>query len=189
VVTDLDELLHDKAPEAMTTELDQVLLASTNGHRPAPAAPRRRRRANQATPGFVHLARIAALAITTLIAVASFVLSFSTLRDLAQMAGYRSSLAWIWPLVVDGSICQSTVAIVALAQYPTQKQHRRFFTATLAVAAATSISGNVLHALLPALPPIVSAIIAAVPPVALLASVHGLSVLVRFRPPARQAAQ
>lgn len=164
----------------------QLALASTNGHGTvAPAPPRRRRAAQPA--GFINLARIASLAITIAIAAASFALSFSTLRDLALHAGYSSSLAWVWPLTIDATIVQSTSAIVTLAGYSTQAKHRRFFWCVLAAAATTSVAGNVLHALLPHdLPPVVAAVIAAIPPLSLLATTHGLAVLVKFRPPARQ---
>jgi hypothetical protein len=168
--------------------IDQISLASTNGHRPAPAPAPRRRRAAQQPPGFINLARIASLAITIAIAAASFALSFSTLRDLALHAGYSPSLAWVWPLTIDATIVQSTAAIVTLAGYSSQRRHRQFFWAVLAAAATTSVAGNVLHALLPHdLPPVVAAVIAAIPPLSLLATTHGLAVLVKFRPPARQA--
>ena len=49
----------------------------------------------------------AALAMTLLLALAAFRLSFDALRDLAVLCGLRPSLAWLWPLVVDVTITQA----------------------------------------------------------------------------------
>jgi hypothetical protein len=118
---------------AMTDQLS--IIASTNGHRPAAArVPRRRRRRTQPTAALVNVTRWIALGITVGIGIASFVLSFATLVDLAHRAGYPAALAWLWPLAIDGTIVQATVAIVALAGYPTQSRHRKFFWSVLAVA-------------------------------------------------------
>lgn len=62
----------------------------------------------------------AALAMTLLLALAAFRLSFDALRDLAVLCGLRPSLAWLWPLVVDVTITQATVSLLALSrQEPT----------------------------------------------------------------------
>lgn len=62
----------------------------------------------------------AALAMTLLLASAAFRLSFDALRDLAVLCGLRPSLAWLWPLVVDVTITQATVSLLALSrQEPT----------------------------------------------------------------------
>lgn len=55
-----------------------------------------------------------ALAMTSLIAVGAFVLSFESLRDLAIRAGISVALAFLWPVIVDVTIAQSTVALVVL---------------------------------------------------------------------------
>ncbi|HEY2067295.1 MAG TPA: DUF2637 domain-containing protein, partial [Gemmatimonadaceae bacterium] len=108
---------------------------------------------------------------------------FATLCDLAHRAGYPQHLAWLWPLAVDGTIVQATIAVVALAAYTEQRRNRRFFWYVLTAAAAVSVAGNVLHALLPAeLPPALAAIVACVAPLSLLATTHGLAVLCRFQP-------
>lgn len=64
-----------------------------------------------------------------------------------------------------------------------QKNHRRavrFFWTFLIGATAVSLIGNVAHALLPILPRIVIQVgAAAVPPIALLAAVHGIALAVR----------
>src|ERR1700758_4728739 len=65
----------------------------------------------------------------------------------------------------------------------TQRNHRRavrFFWCFLIGATTVSLAGNIAHALLPYLPHVVVQIgAAAVPPVALLAAVHGIALAVR----------
>ncbi|MGW4326016.1 DUF2637 domain-containing protein [Nocardia sp. NPDC004573] len=60
-------------------------------------------------------ARWVATAMTVLIATGAFWLSFTALRSLAITAGVPQSEAWIWPLIIEGSMAQSTVALLALA--------------------------------------------------------------------------
>lgn len=134
------------------------------------------------TPALVSYARWTAVAITGFILVTSFMLSFATLSDLAHRAGYPTRLAWLWPLTVDGTIVQATMAIVALAAYRGQGRNRQFFWAVLASAAAVSVGGNILHAVIGTMPPILAAAISCVAPLSLLATTHGLAVLSRFRP-------
>jgi hypothetical protein len=57
-----------------------------------------------------------ALAMTTLLAACAFVLSFDALRDLAIRCGVRESLGWLWPVVVDVSIAQATMSLLALSR-------------------------------------------------------------------------
>jgi hypothetical protein len=65
----------------------------------------------------------------------------------------------------------------------TQRNHRRavrFFWGLLIGATLVSLIGNVVHAVLPYIPHVVIQIgAAAVPPVALLAAVHGIALAVR----------
>lgn len=137
-------------------------------------------------PTLVRTARRVAVSATGGIAVVSFVLSFAGLADLARRSGIPGLLAWLWPLAVDGTIVQATVAIVALAAYPAQARNRRFFWAVLVASAAVSVGGNVLHALIVGpVPPGLSAVIATVAPLSLLATTHGLAVMTRFDPEER----
>jgi hypothetical protein len=55
-----------------------------------------------------------ALTSTGLLAVFAFVLSFEALRDLAVRSGIAETLAWMWPVIVDVSIAQATLALLAL---------------------------------------------------------------------------
>lgn len=60
-----------------------------------------------------------ALGMTGLLAVCAFVLSFDALRDLAGRAGVRQELSWLWPIAVDASIAQCTVALLSLSRRST----------------------------------------------------------------------
>jgi hypothetical protein len=60
-----------------------------------------------------------ALAMTVALAGCAFVLSFGALRALAlNWAGYSPATAWLWPLAIDLSIAQSTLALLALTRAP-----------------------------------------------------------------------
>ncbi|WP_280463142.1 DUF2637 domain-containing protein [Nocardia carnea] len=56
-----------------------------------------------------------ATAMTALIAAGAFWLSFTALRALAVTAGIPAGEAWLWPLIIEGSMAQATVALLALA--------------------------------------------------------------------------
>jgi hypothetical protein len=142
----------------------------------------------------VRVTRAAAVLITVVIAVASFVLSFSSLWDLAARSAWPDRLAWLWPVIVDGTIVLATMAIVTLAGNRDQRGNRRYFWVVLCAAAVVSVSGNAVHAVIPGKAPLVpwlSAMIACVPPIALLATTHTLAILWRLRPnqPADTTAQ
>lgn len=134
-------------------------------------------------PSLIRRARRVAVFITAGIGLGSFVLSFAGLNDLVSRSGIPSNLAWVWPVTVDGTIIQATVAIIAFAPYPGQRRNRRFMWFVLATSAAVSVFGNILHALIGGpVSPALSAFIAAWPPLSLLATTHGLSILTRFKP-------
>ena len=125
---------------------------------------------------------VSAVVITTVIGIASFVLSFAALWDLATMAGVPRSLSWLWPVIVDGTILQATISVIALAQFEEQRSGRLFFWGVLITAALVSIGANAMHAFISdagTLHPALSAAIATVAPVSLLAATHGLGILVR----------
>jgi Protein of unknown function (DUF2637) len=56
-----------------------------------------------------------ALAMTFALAGCAFVLSFDALRDLAVALGMPADRAWLWPVAIDVSIANSTLALLALA--------------------------------------------------------------------------
>lgn len=132
-----------------------------------PAAPRK------AAPAVSRRVVVSAIAGTVLLAAGAFVLSFASLTDLAVMAGISATLAWIWPLIVDGLIVVATMSIVALAAHG--RQALWYPWALLAGGALVSVAANALHAILAAdgvVPAVVSALVASVPPVVLVAVTH-----------------
>lgn len=115
---------------------------------------------------------------TVLIGIGAFWLSFVALADLAARSGIASGQAWIWPLLVDGLIVVSTIAVVAL------DGSRGFWYpwALLICGALVSVAANALHAVVAAdasVPSMLAATVAAVPPLVLLASTHLTVVLTR----------
>jgi hypothetical protein len=56
-----------------------------------------------------------ALAMTFALAGCAFVLSFDALRDLAVTLGMPPDRAWLWPVAIDVSIANSTLALLSLA--------------------------------------------------------------------------
>jgi hypothetical protein len=143
-----------------------------------------RQRGTDGGGGVLRWTFAGAVAISTVIAIASFVLSFATLWDLATRAGLPRNLSWLWPVIVDGTILQATISVIALAPYESQRPARRFFWAVLATSALVSISSNGLHAFITggsSLHPALAAAIATVAPISLLAATHGLAMLSRAR--------
>lgn len=117
-----------------------------------------------------------AVGATVLIAIGAFVLSFAALTDLAERSGIQSNLAWIWPIIIDGMIVAATVAIVALNGF-----HRRamiypwsllFFGAIVSTAANSTHAILTVDSIVNGVPPLVSALVAAMPPIVLLAITH-----------------
>ena len=114
---------------------------------------------------------ITSVAGTVFIAAGAFWLSFTSLADLARRSGIGADQAWAWPLIVDGVIVVSTVAVVALAG----ERAAWYPWALLIGGAAVSVTANSLHAVVAAdadVPGPLAAAVAAVPPVVLLAITH-----------------
>ncbi|MEZ5125986.1 MAG: DUF2637 domain-containing protein [Thermoleophilia bacterium] len=121
---------------------------------------------------------ITSVAGTVFIAAGAFWLSFTSLADLARRSGIGADQAWAWPLIVDGVIVVSTVAVVALAG----ERAAWYPWALLIGGAAVSVTANSLHAVVAAdadVPGPLAAAVAAVPPVVLLAITHLTVVLTR----------
>lgn len=121
---------------------------------------------------------VTSVAGTVFIAAGAFWLSFTALADLAHRSGIGAGQAWAWPLIVDGVIVVSTVAVVALAG-----EKAAWYPWTLLIGgAAVSVTANSLHAVVAAdadVPGPLAAAVAAVPPVVLLAITHLTVVLTR----------
>ncbi|MFQ6398962.1 DUF2637 domain-containing protein [Nocardia sp. KC 131] len=122
-------------------------------------------------------ARWSAVIIIVIIGTAAFVLSFAALRDLAILANTPKQWAWLFPVIVDGTIIQATISALVLAASP----ERRWFLWVLGTGAMVSIAGNSLHAVAAGriLPWWASALVAAIAPISLLVDTHGLAVLFR----------
>ncbi|WP_051161610.1 DUF2637 domain-containing protein [Nocardia brevicatena] len=123
-------------------------------------------------------AAMAAVVIIVGVGVAAFVLSYETLRDLAELAGIAREHSWLFPVIVDGTILQATVSVMVLSGHA---KERRWFSWVLGVGAVVSVAGNSLHAFTNGapLPNWVAAVIAAIAPVALLVDTHGVVMLFR----------
>jgi hypothetical protein len=63
-----------------------------------------------------------ATAMTVLIAAGAFWLSFTALRSLAITAGIPPGEAWLWPVIIEGSMGQATVALLSLARSPSDDE-------------------------------------------------------------------
>jgi hypothetical protein len=139
------------------------------------------------TLDLVRRSRQAAVRLTVGIATVSFVLSFTSLRELAAMSAWHGWSSWLWPLIIDGVIILATLGIVSFAPYPGQFWNKLFLWVVLISAALVSVGGNAFHAWL-ATGELVSwmrwgsAGLACVPPVALLVTTHILAILWRFNP-------
>jgi hypothetical protein len=132
----------------------------------------------------MRYARWSAAAIIVGVGAAAFRLSYSTLKDLAVLAHIPARDAWLFPLIVDGTILLATFGVLVCPG-----KERRFFLSVLVIGSAVSVAGNSLHAVANGqpLPAWASAIVAAIAPISLLADTHGLAVLFRVahRAPAK----
>lgn len=115
---------------------------------------------------------------TVLIGAGAFWLSFVALADLAVRSGIARGQSWIWPLLVDGLIVVATVAVVAL-----DGRRTAWYPWTLLIGGAgVSVTANAAHAILAAdltVPAMLAAVVAAIPPLVLLAATHLTVVLTR----------
>ncbi|MBF6517966.1 DUF2637 domain-containing protein [Nocardia cyriacigeorgica] len=123
------------------------------------------------------VARVFAVLVIVGVGAAAFRLSFATLADLAELANIPASDAWLFPLIVDGTICLATLGTLLLAKSP----ERQFFLWVLGAGAVVSVAGNSLHAVTGGrpLPGWAAALVAAIAPISLLVDTHGLAVLFR----------
>lgn len=123
------------------------------------------------------------------IAVGGFVLSFSTLRDLAIRSGIPPELAFIWPLIVDGFILVATAAAWALRN---QARGTWYPWAALVLFSGISVAGNALHASMVRTVDVnywVATVVSAIPSVAQILASHLLVVMARARETQRRVSQ
>ncbi|MGV2581478.1 DUF2637 domain-containing protein [Mycobacterium avium] len=132
-------------------------------------------------PWAALLIRVAAVMMAIFVGVSSFILSFTALTDVATRGHVPAGQAWLWPCTVDGATLLATLGVVVCMS---ERRERRFFWAVLLGGLLVSIVGNDLHAILPqgqALPWALRAVVGAVAPVAVVVSIHGLTILMRVR--------
>lgn len=121
---------------------------------------------------------------TVFIALGAFWLSFTSLSALARSCGILADRAWMWPLIVDGVIVVATVSVVAMSGSGLERSAARYPWLLLSAGAAVSVLANASHAIVTAdarVPSVLAALVAAVPPVVLVAITH-LTVELTRRP-------
>lgn len=114
------------------------------------------------------------VALATFLATLAFIISFDALRTLGLACGINNALAWMFPLIIDGSTLAFTWAAWA---FKTRALSTWYPWAALVLFSIFSLIGNALHAhavrvgamMLPSWAP---SIIMTVPPIALLATTH-----------------
>ncbi len=114
------------------------------------------------------------MALAGLLALFAFIISFDALRTLALACGIRTSLSWMFPLIIDGSVLAFTWATWA---FRTRGLATWYPWLMLVAFSAFSIAGNSLHAhAVPidgmALPGWAPGVVMSMPPIALLATTH-----------------
>lgn len=136
------------------------------------------------------LAGIVASAGVLAVTAAAFALSFDAIRFTAQAAHIRASLAWLFPVAVDGAMAVAVVAAVVLRRLGRSAVYPWL---VVLFGALVSIVANALHAWVEggavALPPAWAMALSAVPPVLLALSVHLLVVLALATLPTEVPAQ
>ncbi|HEY1969101.1 MAG TPA: DUF2637 domain-containing protein, partial [Pseudonocardia sp.] len=129
-----------------------------------------------AGPGVVTWAGLA------VVAGSAAVLSFATVRDLALGSGYPPGLAWLLPVVIDATAAVGSRIWLGGGGHPAAVRYARALALS---AAAVTIAANVLqhglaaHRLAP--PWWLVAVLAAIPPTALVAVAHQVALLARLR--------
>ncbi|MDF3285051.1 DUF2637 domain-containing protein [Gordonia sp. N1V] len=130
-------------------------------------------------PGRLGWQVILAASLSVIVAGAAFALSFSALADLARMTGvFPGPLPALLPITIDVFMIQASFWLV-LAAAAGDSRGRRTHWGVLALSSVVSIGLNCYHAWVASsglLPAAVSAAIASIPPLVLLASTHGLMV-------------
>jgi uncharacterized membrane protein YdcZ (DUF606 family) len=111
-----------------------------------------------------------------MLAAAAFTLSYDALHQLALDSRVRSALAWLWPVVIDGTIVVALLTVLAAKRAAAQAA----YPWTLAgLFSAASVAFNIAHA--PDRP--VAQLVFAMAPVALVLTTHLLMQQVGWRRP------
>jgi hypothetical protein len=108
------------------------------------------------------------------LAAAAFTLSYDALHQLALDSRVRPALAWLWPVVIDGTIVVALLTVLAAKRAATRA---RYSWALAGLFSAASVAFNIAHA--PDRP--VAQLVFAMAPVALVLTTHLLMQQVGWR--------
>jgi hypothetical protein len=97
------------------------------------------------------------------LAIAGFAMSYDALHSLALTQGVPATLAWMWPLVVDGFIVVASLSVVRAVA---DGRHAAYPWLLVLAFSSISVAFNVVHAA----PTLVARLVAAIPPTALVLS-------------------
>jgi hypothetical protein len=111
------------------------------------------------------------------LAAAAFTLSYGALHHLALDSRVRPGLAWLWPVVIDGTIVVALLTVLAAKRAATRAAYP---WALAGLFSAASVAFNIAHA--PDRP--VAQLVFAMAPVALVLTTHLLMQQASWRPPA-----
>jgi hypothetical protein len=110
------------------------------------------------------------------LAAAAFTLSYDALHQLALDSRVRPALAWLWPVVIDGTIIVALLTVLAAKRAATRTAYP---WALAGLFSAASVAFNIAHA--PDRP--VAQLVFAMAPVALVLTTHLLMQQVGWRRP------
>jgi len=120
------------------------------------------------------------MVLVLVVVFAAFALSFTVLSDLSALSGIPHDVAWLWPVIVDG-----TIAAATLVFYTSRGKGRRMAFFALVMFGLASIVGNVAHILLVdptrTVPAAIAVFVGVMPPVGLIMTVELLGSLLRAR--------
>ena len=109
------------------------------------------------------------------LAAAAFTLSYDALHQLALDSHVRPALAWLWPVVIDGTIVVALLTVLAAKRAATRAGYP---WALAGLFSAASVAFNIAHA--PDRP--VAQLVFAMAPVALVLTTHLLMQQASWRP-------
>jgi hypothetical protein len=109
------------------------------------------------------------------LAAAAFTLSYDALHQLALDSRVRPALAWLWPVVIDGTIVVALLTVLAAKRAATRAAYPWALAGLFSLA---SVAFNIAHA--PERP--VAQLVFAMAPVALVLTTHLLMQQVGWRP-------
>jgi hypothetical protein len=112
-----------------------------------------------------------------LLAAAAFTLSYDALHQLALDSRVRPGLAWMWPVVIDGTIVVALLTVLAAKRATTRAAYPWVLAGLFS---AASVAFNIAHA--PDRP--VAQLVFAMAPVALVLTTHLLMQQASWRPTA-----